>query len=85
MEESENRLSNAMMNDQDIEEEEEDSRKEAKIAQSNQSFEKIKAFIKKSNQQEKLEFTQGLLNFANKIDKRFLTEGLLPNLEILVS
>jgi hypothetical protein len=85
MEESENRLSNAMMNDQDIEEEEEDSRKEAEIAQSNQSFEKIKAFIKKSNQQEKLEFTQGLLNFANKIDKRFLTEGLLPNLEILVS
>ena len=35
MEESENRLSNAMMNDQDIEEEEEDSKKEAKIAQSN--------------------------------------------------
>lgn len=50
MEESENRLSNAMMNDQDIEEEEEDSKKDAKLAQSNQSFEKIKAFIKKSNQ-----------------------------------
>lgn len=52
MEENENRLSNAMRNDQDIEEEEEDeaSKKEARIAQSNQSFEKIKAFIKKSNQ-----------------------------------
>ena len=50
MEESENRLSNAMMNDQEIEEEEDEaSKKEAKIAQSNQSFEKIKAFIKKSN------------------------------------
>jgi len=48
-------------------------------------LEKIKAFIKKSNQQEKLEFTQGLLNFANKIDKKFLTEGLLPNLRILVN
>ena len=30
-----------------------------------------------------MEFTQGLLNFANKIDRRFLTEGLLPNLELL--
>lgn len=31
-----------------------------------------------------MEFTQGLLNFANKIDKRFLTEGLLPNLKTVV-
>jgi hypothetical protein len=23
------------------------------------------------------------LNFANKIDRKFLTEGLLPNLELL--
>ena len=51
MEESENRLSNAMMHDQDIEEEEEQSSsKEPKLKESNQSFEKIKAFIKKSNQ-----------------------------------
>jgi hypothetical protein len=86
MEESENRLSNAMMHDQDIEEEEQtSSAKEPKLNQSNQSYEKIKAFIKKSNQQEKLEFTQGLLNFANKIDKRFLIEGLLPNLKTVVS
>lgn len=57
MEESENRLSNAMMHDQDIQEEEEDQKKESRLSQTNQSFEKIKAFIKKSNQQEKLEFT----------------------------
>ena len=30
-----------------------------------------------------MEFTQGLLNFANKIDKKFLVDGLLPNLVIL--
>ena len=34
---------------------------------------------------EKLEFTQGLLNFANKIEKKFLIDGLLPSLQILVN
>ena len=48
-----------------------------------QSCEKIKQFIKKSNEQERLEFTQGIINFAHKIDRKFLIEGLLPNLEIL--
>lgn len=88
LEEKENRLNIAMQAAAD-EEAEEDGKSQAatqanKINQgSNQSFEKIRKFITKSNQQEKLEFTQGLLNFANKIDPRFLTEGLLPNLEIL--
>lgn len=89
LEEKENRLNIAMQAAAD-EEAEEDSKSQAatqanKINQqgSNQSFEKIRKFITRSNQQEKLEFTQGLLNFANKIDPRFLTEGLLPNLEIL--
>ena len=50
----------------------------------NQSYEKIKNFIKKSNVQERLEFTQGIINFAHKIDRKFLIEGLLPNLETLV-
>jgi hypothetical protein len=40
-------------------------------------------FIKKSSVQEKLEFTQGIINFAHKIDKKFLIDGLLPNLERL--
>jgi len=48
-------------------------------------LDKIRNFIKKSNQQEKLEFTQGIINFAHKIDKKFLTEGLLPNLTILAN
>jgi len=52
---------------------------------SSQSFEKIKNFIKRSPPVEKLEFTQGLLSFANKIEKRFLIEGLLPALPLLVS
>ena len=45
-----------------------------------QSFEKIRNFMKKSSPIEKLDFTQGLLNFANRIEKRYLVEGLLPAL-----
>jgi hypothetical protein len=83
MEEKENRLNIAMSND-DIDDQDvpEQQNKEVKGGM-NQSYDKIRKFIQKSNQQEKLEFTQGLLNFANKIDRRFLTEGLLPNLELL--
>jgi hypothetical protein len=54
------------------------------MSQTSQSFEKIKNFLKRSPPIEKLEFTQGLLNFANKIEKRFLIEGLLPALKLLV-
>ena len=82
MEEKENRLNIAMSND---EIEDDISEQQIKVDKGgmNQSYDKIRKFIQKSNQQEKLEFTQGLLNFANKIDRRFLTEGLLPNLELL--
>jgi len=41
--------------------------------------------LKKSPPIEKLEFTQGLINFANKIEKRFLIEGLLPALKLLAN
>jgi hypothetical protein len=82
MEEKENRLNIAMSNDE-VEEEVNEQQSKADKGGMNQSYEKIRKFIQKSNQQEKLEFTQGLLNFANKIDRRFLTEGLLPNLELL--
>ena len=51
--------------------------------QKSQAYEKIRTFIKKSSAQEKLEFTQGIINFAHKIDKKFLIDGLLPNLERL--
>lgn len=81
MEEKENRLNIAMQEAAEEEEQEEDSVE--RRTEVNQSFEKIRNFIKKSNQQEKLEFTQGLLNFANKIDRKFLTDGLLPNLKLL--
>lgn len=82
MEEKENRLNIAMSNDE-VEEKVNEQQNKADKGGMNQSYEKIRKFIQKSNQQEKLEFTQGLLNFANKIDRRFLTEGLLPNLELL--
>jgi len=50
-----------------------------------QSAEKIQSFINKSTNAEKLEFTSGLLNFANKIDKRYLINGLLPSLKLLAN
>ncbi len=59
-----------------------EKREEVKPKES-QSCEKIRLFIKKSSEQERLEFIQGIINFAHKIDKKFLIEGLLPNLEIL--
>ena len=82
MEEKENRLNIAMSNDE-VEEEAPEQQNKLDKGGMNQSYDKIRKFIIKSNQQEKLEFTQGLLNFANKIDRKFLTEGLLPNLELL--
>lgn len=57
----------------------------AKPMSNSQSFEKIKNFLKRSSPIEKLEFTQGLLNFAYKIEKRFLIEGLLPSLKLLAN
>ena len=61
--------------------EDEDDGTPSSLRQStSQSFDKIATFIKKSGALEKLEFTQGLLNFAHKIEKRFLLEGLLPAL-----
>ena len=61
-----------------------DKRKEQEYQkQKSQAYDKIRNFIKKSNTQEKLEFTQGIINFAHKIDKKFLIDGLLPNLERL--
>lgn len=76
------RLSKSMMREE--EEEEHEPTRESTYNVS-QSFEKIKTFLDRSPAIEKLEFTQGLLNFANKIEKRFLIEGLLPALNLLVS
>jgi hypothetical protein len=47
------------------------------------SSETIKTYIKNFNHNDKLDFTQGLMNFANKIEKRFLVEGLVMSLHIL--
>lgn len=47
------------------------------------SSETIKQYIKNFNHNDKLDFTQGLLNFANKIEKKFLVEGLVMSLNIL--
>lgn len=50
-----------------------------------QSQETIKNQIKNFNENEKLNFTQGLMNFANKIQKRWLVEGLIFSLEMLAT
>lgn len=47
------------------------------------SSETIKTYINNFNHNDKLDFTQGLLNFANKIEKKFLVEGLVMSLNIL--
>lgn len=47
------------------------------------SSDTIKTYIKNFNHNDKLDFTQGLLNFANKIEKKFLVDGLVMSLHIL--
>ena len=47
------------------------------------SSETIKTYIKNFNHNDKLDFTQGLMNFANKIEKRYLVDGLVMSLHIL--
>ena len=49
------------------------------------SQETIKTYIKNFNDNDKLDFTQGLMNFANKIEKRFLVDGLVMSLHILTT
>ena len=49
------------------------------------SQETIKTYIKNFNDNDKLDFTQGLMNFANKIEKRFLVDGLVMSLHILTA
>ena len=50
-----------------------------------QSQETIKTYIKNFNENDKLNFTQGLMNFANKIEKRWLVEGLVMSLHLLAN
>lgn len=45
--------------------------------------ETIKTYIKNFNQNDKLDFIQGLMNFANKIASRHLVDGLVMSLNIL--
>jgi hypothetical protein len=47
------------------------------------SSDTIKTYIKNFNHNDKLDFTQGLMNFANKIEKKFLVDGLVMSLHIL--
>jgi|TARA_B110000305_G_C19432815_1_gene637169 serine/threonine-protein phosphatase 4 regulatory subunit 1 len=47
------------------------------------SNETIKAYIKNFNHNDKLDFTQRLMNFANTLDKRFLVDGLVMSLQNL--
>lgn len=47
------------------------------------SAEYIKDQIAKFSTNDKLDFTQGLLGFANQIDKRYLVDGLIMSLHIL--
>ena len=50
-----------------------------------QSQETIKTYIKNFTENDKLDFTQGLMNFANKIDKRWLVDGLVMSLYLLAT
>lgn len=43
----------------------------------------IKQFIKNFNHNDKLDFTQRLMNFANIIDRKYLVDGLVMSLAIL--
>lgn len=95
LEENEHRLSLQMMKEVN----EEESRDSFSLSSSqtsastgrmstsgkSQSFEKIKQFLQKSDHNAKLDFTQGLLNFANKIEKKFLLEAVLPALKLLAN
>lgn len=45
--------------------------------------ETIKAYIKNFNHNDKLDFTQRLMNFANTLDKRHLVDGLVMSLQNL--
>ena len=47
------------------------------------SSDTIKQYIKNFNNNDKLDFTQRLMNFANIIEKRYLVEGLVMSLYIL--
>jgi len=47
------------------------------------SSETIKTYIKNFNHNDKLDFTQRLMNFANMIEKRHLVEGLVMSLHVL--
>lgn len=47
------------------------------------SQETIQTYIKNFNHNDKLDFTQGLMNFANRIEKRYLVDGLVMSLKIL--
>ena len=50
-----------------------------------QSQETIKTYIKNFPENDKLNFVQGLMNFANKIEKRWLVQGLVMSLHILAN
>ena len=47
------------------------------------SSETIKQYIKNFNHNDKLDFTQRLMNFANIIEKRYLVDGLVMSLQVL--
>jgi len=47
------------------------------------SSDTIKQYIKNFNNNDKLDFTQRLMNFANIIEKKHLVEGLVMSLNIL--
>ena len=49
------------------------------------SQEAIRNQIKNSNENDKLNFTQGLMQFAPKIEKRFLVDGIIFSLEMLAT
>ena len=47
------------------------------------SADTIKQYIKNFNHNDKLDFTQRLMNFANIIEKKHLVDGLVMSLQLL--
>ena len=65
----ERRLRKVIDEDDEVEEEE-DEDAQAEADRKEQSANKIKAILEKSSQTEKLDFTNGLLNFVSQMDRR---------------
>lgn len=55
------------------------------ISEENEAFKKIREYLKKSPQADRLDFTQNLLKMAQELGKQLTINGILPSFKILAS